>query len=239
MRRKLLLPALAACSMFAISAPVASATTHKAHASSLGSKLSAVSGALKGLQKAVGFIKNVNSGQTAAIHSVDVRVDTVVANLDALGKKVDAITAAATAALTQINAALTDETTGLVGLNHARPQFGAYDSSGVFLGGTGAVTGASGPKANVLGASGTGIYVVDFGNDVSKRFLSVTPNPTTAGTAPPVGQAVNCSSAPTSCGPLQGVGSDASVNHVLVKFGTGAAADQKPANGFSVAAISG
>lgn len=110
--RKLTLPALAACALLAASAPVATAKPVKAHAASLGSKLSQVSGALKGVQKAVNQIKDVNSGQTAAINGVDGRVTTVVANLTSLSNKVDAIVAVATDSLTKLQA-------GLVSLSQA------------------------------------------------------------------------------------------------------------------------
>ncbi|MFL5843661.1 MAG: hypothetical protein ACJ762_03140 [Solirubrobacteraceae bacterium] len=105
--RKLTLPLLAAVAMFAVSAPVASAKPVKAHTSaSLGSKLSQVSGALKGLQKALNQMKDINSGQTGAINGVDNRVTAVVAGLDSLGKKVDAIVAVATDSLTKLQAGL-------------------------------------------------------------------------------------------------------------------------------------
>lgn len=143
--------------------------------------------------------------------------------------------AAGATALTQINAALTNSTTGLVGLNNARPQFGAYNSTGVFQGGTGAVSGASGPKANAIGASG-GSFVIDFGNDVHLRYVVASPFPGSAGAGVP--QAVDCAApgAGATCGALQGAGSDTSPNHVLVVFGAGATA---PAAGFEIAALSG
>lgn len=238
MRRKLMLPALAACALLAVSAPAATAKPHKAYAASIASKLSEVSGQLKALQKAVSQMEGVNKGQTTAISTVDGRVNTVVSNLAGVSAKVDAIiagvpaiTAALTAlkdGLTAINAALQNTTTGLVGLNLARPQFGIYSSAGTFLGGTGTV--GSGPKANVLGTAGNA-YVVDFGNDVSKRVYSVN---VFAGVSV-TNTATNCS-APgvgSTCGALQGAGSDASPNHVLVTF-SGA-----PSNGWSVTAISG
>lgn len=100
--RKLALPLLAACAVFAVSAPVASAAKGKSTAA----KLSTVSGAVKGLKKALKQLKDVDSGQTGAIGGVDDRVDTVVANLDTLGKKVDAIVAVATDSLTKLQAGL-------------------------------------------------------------------------------------------------------------------------------------
>lgn len=101
--RKLMLPALAACALLAAGAPAAGA---KAQSASLGGKLSTVSGALKGLQKAVKQMKDINDGQTGAINGVDTRVTTVVANLTALSNKVDAIVAVATDSLTKLQAGL-------------------------------------------------------------------------------------------------------------------------------------
>jgi hypothetical protein len=98
--RKLALPLLAACAVFAVSVPAASAAP-------LGKKLSQVSGALKGLQKAVGLMDDINKGQTGSIHDVDTRVTTVVGNLTSLNNKVDAVVAVATDALTKLQAGLT------------------------------------------------------------------------------------------------------------------------------------
>jgi hypothetical protein len=101
--RKLALPALAACALLAAGAPAVQAKPAKAHAAaSLGSKLSKVSGALKGLQKAVSLMGDVNDGQTGAINGVDERVTTVVANLSGLDAKVTAVITASTAALTKL-----------------------------------------------------------------------------------------------------------------------------------------
>jgi hypothetical protein len=238
MRRKLLLPALLACSMLAISAPVVSAKSH-AHSASLASSLSKISGAVKGLQKAVGNIVKVNLGQTGAIHGVDTRVDTVVANVAAVKATVDAIVAGVPAivdGLTQLKAgllaiqsALGNTTTGLVGLNLARPQFGNFSGAGVILGGTGQVTGASGPKTDATHPA-TGTYVVDFGNDVSKRSLVVSPSPGVGGI---IGEAVDCANAGGTC-----PGGDASANHVLVLMYATSGAPSN-GNGFGVTAISG
>jgi hypothetical protein len=98
--RKLMLPLLAVCCVFAVSAPAA-------HSATLSQKLSKVSGALKGLQKAVGQMKDINDGQTSSINGVDTRVTTVVANLTSLSSKVDAIVAVATDSLTKLQAGLT------------------------------------------------------------------------------------------------------------------------------------
>jgi hypothetical protein len=99
--RKLALPLLAACAVFAVSVPAASAAP-------LGKKLSQVSGALKGLQKAVGLMDDINKGQTGAINGVDTRVTTVVANLTSLNNKVDSVVTVATSALTALQKGLTD-----------------------------------------------------------------------------------------------------------------------------------
>jgi hypothetical protein len=253
-----MLPALAACTMLAVTAPVAPAKT--AHVASVKSSLAKVSGALKALQKGVSLIQDVDKGQTGAINGVDARVTTVVANLKTLSDTVTAVVAQATTALTAlqngllaINAALTNSTTGLVGLNLARPQFGAFAANGTILGGTGQVTGASGPKTNATeggtsvaaagGANLSGFYVVDFGNDVSKRMLSVNVfpygGPLGSGAAP-TSSAANCAaSVGTSaiCGlTLTGGAADTSPNHVLVQVGAGSAS---ATNGFSVTAVSG
>ena len=152
--------------------------------------------------------------------------------------------------LTAINTALQDPTTGLVGLNLARPQFGAFNAAGVIQGGTGQVTGGSGPKANaVKGSSGPpdidGLYVVDFGNDVSKRVYSVNvfplgPTSLGGGGTTPTGEALNCAASVTAsaiCGAVEGVSSDTSPSHVLVQIGDGSSGGAP--NGFSVTAFSG
>jgi hypothetical protein len=227
--RKLLLPALAACALLAAGAPVASA--HKAHAAattSLGTKLSRAAGAIKGLEKTAKALFNNDAGQKDAIHTVDGKVAALGATVQALVAGVPTIVNG----LTALQTALQDPVTGLVGLNLARPQFGNYSSTGTFLGGTGTV--ASGPKANAIGASG-GTFVIDFGNDVSKRVFSVNPFPGSAAAGVP--QVTDCANAGSTCGALQGVSSDTNVNHVLVLFGT--TGGTAPAAGFSVTAISG
>src|SRR4051794_5884221 len=142
MRRKLMLPALAACTLLAVSAPLASAKPTKAHAASIRTSLNKLAASIGALKSEVKGIHDTDSGQTGAIHGVDTRVDTVVGNLTKLTATVNAIVAgvptitngltqlaagltAAGAGLTAIQAALNNTTTGLVGLNLARPQFGA------------------------------------------------------------------------------------------------------------------
>lgn len=229
--RKLALPLLAVFAVFAVSVPAASAAT--ANSASLGSKLSKVSGALAGLKKAVSIINDTNAGQTAAIHTVDLRVE-------ALEAKVTAVITTATSALTAIQSALSNSTTGLVGLNLARPQFAAFGDQGTLLASSG-TAGGKGPTGNALTPQAfAGVYVLDFKNDVSKRFLIAQPLPTAPGTTPTSpAQAVSCATSTSTaalCGASQSAGSDDNPNHVLVKFGNGLSA---PSSGFTVAAISG
>lgn len=145
---------------------------------------------------------------------------------------------AGAAALVAINNALTNGTTGLVGLNKARPQFGAFQANGTIIGGTGQVSGASGPSGNAVGTHAIpGLYVIDFGNDVSSRFYSINPFPGGAGAGVP--QATDCATTgvAATCAAAEGSGTpDSSPNHVLVEFGGGGT---NPANGFEVAALSG
>jgi hypothetical protein len=149
--------------------------------------------------------------------------------------------AAGATALSQINAALTNSTTGLVGLNAARPQFGAFANTGVLIAGTGQVTGASGPKTNATEGAGAlaDFYIVDFGNDVSLRFLQVTQFPTGGASTNRATMAVDCgasAAATTLCSTVAG-SSDSSKNHVVVQFGSvgSGAADTS----WEVAALSG
>ena len=239
MRRKLALPVLAACALFAVSAPAANAIS--------------AGGVIKIIQKALKPIQDVNAGQTAAINGVDKRVDTVVSNLAGVSAKVDAILAAATNTiqpallalkdgLTAIQAALNNTTTGLVGLNLARPQFGVFDNTGAIAGSTG-LSGGSGPTGAAFhGAGGlANFYIVDFGNDVSKRMYTVAQFPTgpLVASTNRVGMAVNCAanaSATTLCSTVRG-SSDSSPNHVVVQFGS---AGSGAADGnWSITAISG
>src|SRR3954451_18411741 len=225
MPRKLIAAAIAAAFALAIAAPAAPAA-------SFASTLGRLSGAVKALEKGVKNIEDTDAGQTAAIKRVDKRGDAVVANLAALADKVNAITSAATTALAQINAALSDSTTGLLGLNLARPQYGAFTTTGAIIAGTGQVSGARGPSTNAAHGSGgnAGKYVVDFGNDVSKRFVIAQPFPGSGPAGFP--QATVCSGTDgTTCQAVQGLGSpDQSPNHVLVFFGT--TGGTAPVNGF-------
>jgi hypothetical protein len=129
--------------------------------------------------------------------------------------------------LTALKTAVQDPTTGLVGLNNARPKFAIVKTDGTILGQTPNV-----PTTNAKVAATTGQYVVDFGSDVSKRALVVTMAPAAAA---PIGQAVDCANAPGAC-----AGGDNSANHVFVTTeahpaGPPAAADAN----FTILAISG
>lgn len=144
--------------------------------------------------------------------------------------------------LTTLSTAVQDPTTGLPGLNGARSQFGAFTTTGTFISGTGAHPPAKGPSGDATegGAPVANAYVVDFGNDVSARFLSVTQFPTGGASTNRVGMAVDCAAsaaASTLCGTVAGGAPDSNPNHVVVQFGsvTSGAAD----GSWEIAAISG
>jgi X-X-X-Leu-X-X-Gly heptad repeat protein len=127
--------------------------------------------------------------------------------------------------LTALKTAVQDPTTGLLGLNTARPKFAIVKSDGTILGQTPNV-----PTTNAKVATGT--YVVDFASDVSKRALVVTMAP--AATAP-IGQAVDCANAPGAC-----PSGDNSANHVLVTTEPHGAGGPAPGDAnFTLLAISG
>ena len=197
-------------------------------------------------------LQNWNKNQQSAIESLEKTVATIVAGVptitsaltqlqDGLLQLKAALEGDVTDAFEDIEDALNDSTTGLVGLNLARPQFGAFNTVGTFQGGTGPVNGADpphGPDGNVAGRSGT-VYVVDFNNDVSQRMYTVNVFPGTNPAAPALpGGAVNCALAAATCNAIAaGTGN---TSHVLVKVGSGAqAVDGTEFGGFSVTAISG
>jgi hypothetical protein len=195
----------------------------------------AVPKSVKKLQKVV-----KTQGQSIAVLST--KLVNLTTTLGSVSGAVSTITASAPtvqSALTQLAAGLTalknavqDPITGLVGLNNARPQFGAFKADGTLIDGTGAHPPAKGPSANAPNPS-AGKYIVDFGNDVSARFLSVTSFPT--GGVPVVGSAVNCSASTMPC-----TAADTSPNHVLFLFQNSTnGAPLNPANGFEAAALSG
>jgi len=237
MRRKLLLPALAACCLLAVGAPLASARTHRAHAAKsqiaskvhkLGVKLSGIGGTVLGIQHGIKVLQDIDLGQTAAINqsiadhttlkgTVDAIVAGVPAIIDGLTQLKNGLTTVGGGlttlagvvqntigpGLTALSAAVQDPTTGLVGLNAVRPQYGAFNADGTIIGGTGQTTGASGPSTGSI-HNATGAYIVNFGNDVSNRALSVNPFPASAA---PIGEAVDCASngtATATCTALNG-----------------------------------
>jgi hypothetical protein len=252
--RKLALPALAACALLAATAPVAPART--AHIASKTSKqISHLNGLLAGVQTNIKQMLDVNAGQQAAllrddtsIASLGASVQAILSNVPAIVSGLQALKDGLTAVgvgLTSLSTAVQDPTTGLVGLNHARPQFGAFNGpDGAILGGTGQVTGASGPSTAAAHPA-TGTYIVDFGNDVSLRFLQVTTFP--AANAP-YGQAVDCATNSTASATCHALGDPVTPNpnHVLVTIEGAVACTATPCgtvapsnSSFEVAAISG
>ena len=151
------------------------------------------------------------------------------------------------AGLTAVNAALQNPTTGLVGLNLARPQFAAFLAAGDLAASTG-TSGGSGPNDPASASDAAGAYFVDFRNDVSKRFLTVSVFPGFGG-APPgnslasSGQAIGCSVATVE--PIcNGVGvPDSNLEDwvmVTIQGQTALNDDDDPVDrDFAVAAISG
>jgi len=227
MRRKFLLPAFAACAMLVVGAPAASASKAHVSASNTAKAITFLLSANKQKGSDIGALKDQVTGLTAAVKSIHDGLDPIVAAAPSI-----------LAGFTAINSALTDPVTGLVGLNHARPQFGAFNGAdGTILGGTGQVTGASGPSTNASHPT-TGKYLVDFGDNVSQRFLVVTLFPDATA---PIGQAVDCAANSTAGATCHALG-DPTVgnpNHVLVtieNFTPGIGAADKS---FEVAAISG
>jgi len=144
-----------------------------------------------------------NTSQQTMIESLESTVATIVAGVPTITSALTQLQAgllALQAALegpvadgfSEIEDALNDSTTGLVGLNLARPQFGVFEGTGNFLAGTGPVNGTDpphGPADDAVRLS-AGTYVVDFENDVSQRVFTVTPAPT--GGAGLTVSAVNC-----------------------------------------------
>lgn len=147
---------------------------------------------------------------------------------------VDAIQNQIVPGLEAINTALQDPTTGLVGLNLARPMIGVFEPDGTFLGGS-STGGGLGPTGDAT-VSGS-IYVIDFRHDVSSRIYHVNVFPAGPGNAAPVSAVGNCSVAgiDTLC---EGVKTDSGgdPNQVVVQFGAGASVPLTP---FTVTAISG
>jgi len=157
--------------------------------------------------------------------------------LTALQATVTAAVSTATSALTQLQSGLTalskavqDTTTGLPGLNNARPLIGAVVSNA-------AVTGSEFTLVAHANLAGNGGYILSFKNgagaptDVSQRVYEVTsPNATQLGTT---FAAANCSNplvSPT-CGVVNSGPDDKATDVLVVTTG-----DNKD---FQIAAISG
>lgn len=197
-------------------------------------------------------LQDWNKNQQSAIESLQNTVATIVAGVPTITSALtqlqaglvalrDALEGPVADAFEDIEDALNDSTTGLVGLNLARPQFGAFNTVGTFQGGTGPVNGTDpphGPDGDVAGRSGS-VYVVDFNNDVSQRMYTVNVFPGTVPANPALpGGAVNCALAAATCNAIAAGTGDTS--HVLVKVGSGAqAVDGTAFGGFSVTALSG
>jgi hypothetical protein len=189
--------------------------------------------AAKNISQAKSNISSLSSGLSTAQNQINTLIQ--------LSNQLPPILTQLTDGLTAINTALQNPTTGLVGLNNARPQFGVFDTDGTILGGTG-LSGGSGPSADATEGAGilAGMYVVDFGNDVSKRVYSVNVFPQGPGTPAPTASAVNCAASTSYsalCKTVEGAAHpDTSPNHVVVQIGDGTAASPTP---FSVTAFSG
>ena len=122
MRRKLLLPALAACCLLAVGAPLASASTHRAHAAAkskipskvhkLGVKISGIGGTVLGIQHGIKALQDIDLGQTAAINQSIADHTTLKGTVDAIVAGVPAIIDG----LTQLKDGLTTVGAGLTTL---------------------------------------------------------------------------------------------------------------------------
>lgn len=157
----------------------------------------------------------VTKAQTTA-DGANSKADTILAQapaiFDALTKLKDGLTAAG-AGLTAINAALQDPVTGLVGLNNARPKFAVISGT--------AVAGSTPGFVGVTRVT-TGLYILGFGQDVSKRAPQLSLNtpgvPVTGAT--PIGQILNCGgsdASKTACeNVLAGAGTSSPENKALV-----------------------
>lgn len=229
-----LVSAIAAIGLTMLIVPVASATskppTTRAQEKRQNKGLKKAANQISLAQSSISSLKSTSSSLSSGLSTAQSQIKSLMQVADAL----PAVLTQLVNGLTAINTALQNPTTGLVGLNNARPQFGVFAQDGTILGSTG-LSGGSGPTADATLTSG--LYVVDFGNDVSKRVYSVNVFPYVI-TDTPTGDAVNCSAnatASTVCGSVLGESSDDSPNDVLVQVGGGSGA----ANGFSVTAISG
>jgi hypothetical protein len=193
------------------------------------------------LASAVTSITKTTTGLTASVKTLttglaatNATVAQVQAAETATDGKVTGLTSAlasgsaqVTAALTQINTALNDSSTGLVGLNNARPRFAIV----AFPGGAATLAGSTPEKTVTIAAVAAGTTIVNFNEDVSKRALTVT----TAPGAPSFGEAVDCANAGGAC-----PGGDIANTDVLVTTWTAANIGGGPANeAFTLTALAG
>jgi hypothetical protein len=176
------------------------------------------------------FQDGVNGTQQDSINSLTGTVNAIVAGVPDIIGGLEALQKG----LVALQGALEDPVTGLLGLNLARPQFGVFDPTGNFLGGT-SDAGANGPTDDAT-VSGS-FYVIDFGNDVSTRIYHVNVFPAGPGVTPPISSIGSC--ATTGIDALcEGIKTDSGgdVNQIVVQFGAGGSV---PATPFTVTAISG
>ena len=184
-------------------------------------------------------LESNNIYQQGLIDQILAGVPRIVGGLQALEAGVLAIQAAlkgeiATAfadiedALHEIDDALNDPTTGLVGLNNARPLIGAVVSNAA----------ATGSQFTVTDGPGAGLYILHFtrlGQDVNvaQRSIQLTPIVGTPGFT----SAVNCTNAAVTatCQGILGAAPTGADVLVETRNTTGATADLN----FQVAAIAG
>ena len=168
------------------------------------------------------------------VNTILAGVPQIVGGLEALQEGLLALQAGVEGGFAQVNEALNDPVTGLLGLNLARPQFGVFAPDGTFLGGT-SDAGSGGPTDDAT-ESGS-IYVIDFGNDVSSRVYTVNVFAGGPGVTPPISSVASCTldGIDTLC---EGIKTDSGddPNQIVVQFGAGASV---PATPFTVTAISG
>lgn len=94
--RKLMLPLAAVCAFGVSTAPSMAASANVKQ----NKKIGKINGALKGVEKAVSILEDINAGQTDSVNKAHAKVDS-------LASKVDAIVAVATDALTKLQVAVT------------------------------------------------------------------------------------------------------------------------------------
>jgi phage-related tail protein len=221
--------------------PVASATskppTTRAQEKRQNKGLKKAANQISTAQKDISSLKSSSSSLSSGLSTAQSQIKTLMQIADALPPILTQLGDGLTAlkgAVTSINTALQDPTTGLVGLNNARPLIGAVASNA-------AVSGSEfelvGHLANVP-AAGLGAYLLSFVNgagtptDVSKRVYELTsPNPAQLGT---VFTATNCSNSGVTplCTALNGGHTDDDATDVLI-------VTSAPSADFQIAAIAG